>query len=142
MIRECFKLQTGIIFDAHMLKNEVGLDIDFDPNTHKEEAGRDIESLKEPQLLATEEPQLLATEKPQLPATEAPQIRDRLSQVWLLPPETTPKPWKSEGEATEQHKDALSPIYDQLESHAHWKVVEWLPCKLPRSPNSFASVEQ
>ena len=27
MIRECFKARTGIIFDAYMLKNEVGLDI-------------------------------------------------------------------------------------------------------------------
>jgi hypothetical protein len=28
MIRECFTTHTGIIFDAHMLRNEVGLDIE------------------------------------------------------------------------------------------------------------------
>src|ERR1700749_3930876 len=28
MIREIFKLNIGIIFDAHMLKHEVGLDVD------------------------------------------------------------------------------------------------------------------
>ena len=31
MIRECFKAKTGIIFDAHMLKYETGLNIGAGP---------------------------------------------------------------------------------------------------------------
>ena len=42
MVRECFKVDTGIIFDGHMLKHEIGLDVDsisqapnpLSPQTH------------------------------------------------------------------------------------------------------------
>jgi hypothetical protein len=30
MIRECFKCQTGIIFDMDMLTNKLGMDIDME----------------------------------------------------------------------------------------------------------------
>jgi hypothetical protein len=30
MIRECFRTATGIIFDANMLRDQLGMDVDVD----------------------------------------------------------------------------------------------------------------
>ena len=35
------------------------------------------------------------------------------------------------GEAEETVQDALSQIYDQLDRHWYWKVMEWIPCESP-----------
>ena len=43
-----------------------------------------------------------------------------------------------EGEAKEELEDALCPVYDQLEIHTYWKIMEWIPCKPPLSPNPSA----
>ena len=146
MIRECFKLKTGIVFDAHMLKNEVGLDIDS--------------ILEVPQHLPPEIPRLTRADTAELEGFSVRQIPvvivsalgspfvwiwDKLSHIRSQNPQKPPpalkglKPQKSEGEAKEELNDALSPIYDQLEKYTHWKVMEWIPCKPPRSPNSSAS---
>ena len=37
--------------------------------------------------------------------------------------------FRYKGEAEEELKDALSPIYDQLKLHWYWKVMEWVPCE-------------
>ena len=90
MIRECFKLKTGIIFDAHMLKHRVGLDIDSDT------------------------------------VIEAPQ------------PVLSPTNHLTKDGPTEELKDALSPIYDQLEKRTFWRVMEWIPCEPSSSLKPFA----
>jgi hypothetical protein len=33
----------------------------------------------------------------------------------------------SEGEAKEELHDSLSPIYDEMESHLWWRIMEWIP---------------
>jgi len=146
MIRECFKVETGIVFDAHMLKNEVGLDIDSIPDV--------------PELLPPEIPHLTRADTAELDAFSSRQIPvviisalgspflwvwDKLTRLRSHNPSKVPpalkglEPQESKGEAREELEDAISPIYDQLEKYTHWKVMEWIPCKLPRIPNSYAS---
>ena len=145
MIRECFKVETGIVFDAHMLKNEVGLDIDSIPDV--------------PELLPPEIPHLTRADTAELDAFSSRQIPvviisalgspflwvwDKLTRLRSHNPSKVPpalkglEPQESKGEAREELEDAISPIYDQLEKYTHWKVMEWIPCKLPRIPNSYA----
>ena len=47
--------------------------------------------------------------------------------------------FKYEGEPVEELQDALSPVYDQLDLHWYWRVMEWIPCEL-LPPDSCASV--
>ena len=135
MIREIFKLNIGIIFDAHMLKHEVGLDIDS--------------LLEAPEPLSPETLHLAgpdATELKtfsfrQIPTAAISAIGSPFRWVWgqLLslrfrgPPKVPftleQKTFVFEGEAREELNDALSPIYDQLKKHTHWKIIEWIPCK-------------
>ena len=147
MIRECFKLETGIVFDAHMLKNEVGLGID--------------PILRVPELLPPQIPHLARADTAELEGFSVRQIPvviisalcspflwiwDKLSYILSNNyPKAAPalkvfKPHTYKGEAMELRNDALCPIYDQLEKYTHWKVMEWFPCKLPRSPHSPALV--
>lgn len=135
MIRECFKTNSGIIFDAHMLKHEVGLDIDsifhapeaLSPATlHL--AGPDAAELKG--FSFRNIPIAIIT------AAGAPfrwtwgklsglRIRSSPRVVFTLEQER----FVSEGEAKEELDDALSPIYDQLKKHTYWKIMEWIPCE-------------
>jgi hypothetical protein len=122
MIRECFKAHTGIIFDAHMLKHELGLDIEslheapkpllrFDCHLSKPNGGEIV--------------------RPSLTST----LVSPFCWVWSkLPQIRSPGPppqanlqhgWKFEGEAQEELDDALSPIYDQLEEGAGWQILEF-----------------
>ena len=146
MIRECFKLNIGIIFDAHMLKHEVGLDIDsifeapqsLSPATlHL--AGPDAAELKGFALRQIPVAIISALGSPfrwvwgklsHLRLHRSPKVVFSLEQPRFI----------SEGEAREELDDALSPIYDQLKKRTYWKVMGWIPCKLPRFPNSAASV--
>ena len=117
MIRECFKVNTGIIFDAHMLQHEVGLDIDsivdapppLPPSTLHLAGSDDAED----KVAFPSSPQTIRSfEKPR---------------------------FVSEGEHQEELDDALSPIYDQMKKRVYWKIMEWIPCKLCPSFNSSAS---
>ena len=140
MIRECFKLNIGIVFDAHMLKHEVGLDIDsrfeapqaLSPTT-LHVAGSDAAELKGFSLL-------------QIPRAVLSAIGAPFGWIWrklsglrqrspLQPPFSIERDrFVSEGEAREELVDALSPIFDQLKKHTYWKIMEWIPCKLFLSP--------
>ena len=126
MIRECFKAHTGIIFDAHMLRNEVGLDInsiDKAPKPLSSTGSR----LSEPD--STEIERFSFTSALSSPFrwvwSKVPQIRT----PGPPPPPKAQHEWEFEGEAEEELHDALSPIYDQLEKYTHWQVMEKLPCK-------------
>jgi hypothetical protein len=143
MIRECFKVNTGIIFDAHMLKHEVGLDTDsiykapklLSPTTYS--PGSDgtkrkgsfsrripgaIDSTSGPSSRIWGEPS-------NLPPCRSSQVTFSFEQPRFI----------SRGEAQEELDDALSPIYDQLEKHIYWKVMEWIPCTLLPSRSSPTS---
>jgi hypothetical protein len=111
MIRECFKTDTGIIFDAHMLKFEAGMNIDA----------------------ITEAPEALEPEARSWTKPESGSLLSTLTSGWSkLPPPPPPKR-VFVSEAQEQLDDALSPIFDQLDEHAYWRPMEWMPCKLSPS---------
>ena len=93
MIRECFKAEAGIIFDAHMLEHRVGLNVDS----------------------INEAPEVL------LPTDiDSAELNLHSSLKVVSPPEGV----TFLGEAQEELHDAQSPIYDQLEKHMYWKVME------------------
>lgn len=133
MIRECFKVYAGIIFDAHMLKHEVGLDVDsifvapksLSPATlHL--AGPDPAELHGLSLRHIPVAIISALGSPfrwiwgklsALRRHSSPQVVFTLEQERFV----------SEGEAQEELNDALSPVYDQLKKHTYWKIMEWIP---------------
>ena len=141
MIRECFKLNIGIIFDAHMLKHEVGLDIDSIFEAPKalrpatlHLAGPDANELQGFSFRNVPVAIISTLGAPfrwiwgklsHLRLHKAPKVVFSLEQARFI----------SEGEAREELDDALSPVYDQLKKHTYWKIMEWIPCKLPRFPN-------
>jgi hypothetical protein len=136
------KVNTGVIFDAHMLKHEVGLDIDsifaapkpLSPTTlHL--AGPDGTELQGFSLL-------------HLPAAIISALGSPFRWIWGKLSHRSPKAvfsfeqegFVSEGEAQEELDDALCPIYGQLDKHIYWKVVEWIPCKLPPNLSPSAAM--
>lgn len=135
MIRECFKVNSGIIFDAHMLKHEVGLDTDSIfkapealPPATLHLAGPDSTEIKG--FSFRNIPKGIVT------AAGAPfrwvwgglsHLRIHGSPKLAFTPEQ--ERFVYEGEAREELADALSPIYDQLSKHTYWKVMEWIPCE-------------
>ena len=148
MIRECFKVNVGIIFDAHMLKHEVGLDVDsilvapkaLSPATlHL--AGPDGAELKGFSFRNVPIAIISAVGAPfrwiwgqlsQLKLSRGPKVVFTLEQERFI----------YEGEAQEELDDALSPIYDQLKKHTYWKIMEWIPCKLLSRPNPSSHQRQ
>jgi hypothetical protein len=118
MIRECFKAHTGIIFDAHMLKNGIGLDIES-----MFEAPKPLSSTNDLPSSAAESQSSSWTSMITAPALW---VWNKLPQIRAPPP---PPPRVLAGEAQEEHDDALSKIYDQLEIHPFWQPMEKLRCK-------------
>ena len=122
MVRECFKTETGIIFDAHMLNQEIGLDINS--------------VLKAPMRLSpcsssvfseirSESPTNLTLWCRPLSWIKGKKSRDNAAKV--------PKPLRYKAEDEEELNDAVSPIYDQLNMHWYWKAMEYIPCELSPS---------
>jgi len=131
MIRECFKVNTGIIFDAHMLMHEVGLDIGSitkAPNPLRP---------TELQLTRANSAELRGFSFRKVPVAVVSGLGSPFRWVWGKlsnlrhhdSPKFTLEPQRpiSLGEAQEELEDALSPIYDQLNKHTYWKVMEWIP---------------
>ena len=142
MIKECFDLDVGIIFDEHMLKNKVGLE--YKPN-HK--ASKALPSTTR-RLTRPDSTELQGFSASDIPATVISALGSPFRRVWRslpgprnLPQAAIPCPSKPififEGEAEEELADALSPVYDQLKKHTYWKIMEWIPCKL--SPPSLSA---
>ena len=136
MIRECFKATTGIIFDAHMLKHEVGLNIDslFVAPERLPSATRQLERPKSDFSIR------------KVPKTIASAVSSPFRWIWrkirIQPTSVAARKkdchrWVSKGEDREDLNDALSPIYDQLKIDVYWWIPEWFPCKLPPCPNLF-----
>ena len=143
MIRECFKAETGIIFDVHMLEHEAGLNID--------KKGRIGPTLKPPKRRS---PGVLHLRRPNGAELEGFSFRHipvavvsglifpirwvggKLSNLRIRnskkykhihePPDPV-----FLGESREELIDTLSPIVDQIGMHPGWNIIEWIPCKLP-----------
>jgi hypothetical protein len=132
MIRECFKAHTGIIFDAHMLKHELGLDIESIYQAPKplsstnsrlsKPDGTEIVRSSLTSALVSPFRWILKT------SILGPPLRwvwSKLPQLRKSQPPYTPHAWKFEGEDQEELDDALSPIYDQLKYRAaRWQFME------------------
>ena len=137
MIRECFKTGTGIIFDARMLRDEVGLDIDegigptaavpkqLSPGVLHKSSGGELGGFSPCYIPAAD---ISGFGSPSRWA------RGKLSSFRLRnskKPKATPEqPEPPEPESQEELKDVLSPIVDQIKMHPAWNIVEWMPCKL------------
>jgi len=155
MIRECFRCQTGIIFDAKMLRDEAGMDIDLE----------NLRILEQPQRLSPDPsnpkhriPTILPTLKDMpfvgnVPLTVAKlpfDIAKGLVSAFFSPITSlitpsdsgaklaqdyeiqlaTREPFK--GEAMEELLDAVSPSYDQLELAPSWWFIEFLPLRVKK----------
>ena len=139
MIRECFKVEVGIVFDAHMLKHEVGLDIDNISEAPKPLSPATLH------LAAPDAAGLQGFSLRRLPiaiiSTLGSPFRwvgSKFSNLRLRAPPKLPftleqQKFVSDGEAQEELDDALSPIYDQMKKHTYWRVMEWIPCESPPS---------
>jgi hypothetical protein len=137
MIRECFRVESGIIFDANMLKHEVGLDIDSISNA----------PFKAPDPLFHETRSL---DKPgsgeikgfffrHIPLAILTWLSSPIPLVWRkakrlrLPKDSEVvcasnlHGFQYEHEPREELADAISPIYDQLHLHWYWKLMEYIP---------------
>ena len=138
MIRECFKTGTGIVFDARMLRDDVGLDIDegigptavipqqLSPGALRKPTGGELEGFSPRHI-----PDAVMSEL----SSPYRWVRGKLSSLRLRnskkPKDTSRQPGHvSSKESDEDFNDALSPIVDQIEMHLAWNIVEWMPCKL------------
>lgn len=124
MIRECFKAQTGIMFETERLR-EIGLDL----------------STLYPNVIVPRPPPVspLAqniVEKYCLPEYQPkPTLRQTLINIIRPRPETrhestssiSTSPSEPLTEEEEELKDSLSPLYDQLELRRAWWILELLP---------------
>jgi hypothetical protein len=142
MIRECFRTKTGIIFDEHMLKYDIGLDIDniLDhkcpaPPRAKPDGvflqtrkGCDIQlSFGYKLLLLFALPfNVLWSHLKKL------RLGPNLNEVKL---DSDSEPTSFEGEAVEEMKDAVSPIFDQMSQSLFWHIMEYIPFLL-RKPSA------
>ena len=140
MIRECLK-HTGIIFDAHMLKHECGMDVDSIKDF------KDLKSIKAPDPLPPHtrhldkqgETVIKGFSFIRIPVTIVSGLSFPLRWSWRKlsklaihhPPQVVVEQGPVyEGEPHEELGDALSPIYDQLTMHWYWKLMEAMPCEL------------
>jgi hypothetical protein len=115
MIRECFKANTGIIFDAHMLKHNAGMDIDAITEAPKQEVP----------------PSPIPLDTPEYKLNPWWKKVGRTLAFWNPTDDPKAKPRVFIGAANEELKDAYSPIYDQLDINPLWNVLEvWPWCKL------------
>ncbi|KAJ7712368.1 hypothetical protein B0H16DRAFT_1625180 [Mycena metata] len=116
MIRECFKADTGILFDAIRLQ-ELGLD----PATLYPFV------LPRPPPLPVEKKQTLP--KPQgwlRRLLSGKKIKDEFTMAAELEDKPLEKP-RPGMEEEEELKDALSPVYDQLHLNPVWWILEFIP---------------
>jgi hypothetical protein len=128
MIRQCFRTNTGIIFDAHMLKHEVGLDVDnilqppprikpVDIPIAKPEPESRVFILKSIwSIICTPFVWVWSALKKLRVSAKPPVVFVSEESRFVY-----------EGEAEEELHDALSPVYDQIPLHWYWRLMEWIP---------------
>ncbi|KAH8099325.1 hypothetical protein BXZ70DRAFT_943272 [Cristinia sonorae] len=147
MIRECFKCDTGIIFDAAQLQ-QAGFRVSM-------EKGKPV--LGElPQRIIQHLPPFTGRTKyyagQSLGSKIVQHVKDAVSSginfvkslFWRKPTSPgslpiidldTPDQLQEQSEdyeAREELEDALSPLYDQLQARASWHLLEWIPQRVKR----------
>jgi len=120
MIRECFKTGTGIIFDARMLRDDVGLDITKGIGALRKPSGGELEGFSPSHISAAVMSELSSPSR---------WARGKLSSLRLhnsKKPKNISQQPKSK-ECDEDLNDAtLSPIVDQIKMRPAWNIVEWI----------------
>lgn len=134
MIRECLK-KSDIIFDKCMLEHEAGMDIG---SLSKPPNPLSPENLH---LTRPGDGKIKGFSFTRIPIAVASGVALPFRWVWgkleHLHLKKSPNVvfdfdvtrFKYEGEPQEELKDALSPIYDQLDAHWYWTLMEWMPCE-------------
>ena len=141
MIRECFKCDTGIIFDAAQLQ-QAGLRVTMQ---------EDKPVLSElPARIILHVPPYSGSGKRAGETFFSKIVQHLASYVWCgvkfvqslfwrkrtspgtlplldLDDPTTLREQSEDYEALEELEDAISPLYDQLQARASWHLLEWIP---------------
>ena len=146
MIRECFRTKTGIIFDAHMLRNECGLDIDHIlrvppallPETlHlRRPHGAELEGFSFRHVPVAVISGLGSPFRWAWSKLSGLRLHDSKKQFVSTVEQLERRKPPPLGEDREELYDALSPIFDQIKMHPEWNVIEWIPCKLSPATRS------
>lgn len=126
MIRECFKTKSGIKFDSEKLRH-----IGLDPSTLLYDDNGDIPKRPPPAEVNSAK----ITKAPAPPKQPNILVRAWRGVKSFLGfgsaaedgPHVDSGPHPPTTEEEEELKDALSPMYDQLEIKWYWKVLEYLP---------------
>ena len=116
MIRECFQANTGIIFDAHALKHEIGLDM-----------GESGPTPKAPELPPHTAQQLAKREAVGVFGWVRDTVTTTYRRWWSGPSYKIHEGRTSKGEAQEELNDAVSLNDDQLDKW-YWKAMQNMPC--------------
>ncbi|EIN13932.1 hypothetical protein PUNSTDRAFT_110090 [Punctularia strigosozonata HHB-11173 SS5] len=152
MIRECFRTDTGIIFDAELLRDVLGMDVDRLRDGDMSEPQRISPNPKDPLqviMASDESPGFWSALWDLCFGT----IAAPLYIIWNIfswlagrptiesanraaamvsrrePCVRSMKQKSYEGEAIEELHDALSPMYDQMDKKLFWQMMEWIPQK-------------
>lgn len=158
MIRECFRCNTGIIFDAAQLqavglrvtKNDFGDHVlgDLPPRVkissprrvHRSRAEEGLSSMVTRLILGLVAESLsygVATLKSLLWSEKRTLVSLGTTGQFpaLVDFDTSDKleEQADDYEAQEELEDALSPFYDQLEARATWHILEWIPQRVKRA---------
>ena len=128
MVRECFKAETGIIFDAHMLEHEIGLDISVNPVSE----APTLPSPHPSSILSSEMPR---SESPTSLASSHSPLIDKSPHKPAKKDSKPGPPFKSEYQETQV--DAVSPMDDQLPKYWYWRLMELYPCESHPSTNYY-----
>ncbi len=118
MVRECFKANTGIMFDAARL-----VDIGLDPTT----LYPFVTPRPPPMSVSGTTIQTIPPKSP-LPKRALKSLKKKSSDIFLgksARPTVAPDPFITE--EYEELADALSPKYDQLKLAKLWWILEYIP---------------
>lgn len=167
MIRECFATKTGLIFDMDMLRDVIGLDVDLErrvllpppsrvdpraptlagdativpddkvPGVFVAAAGTVASTLTAPVRLVYRALRRAVSSK-RRPA-------DVVSTDPPLPRSGPGAAGPGEafaGEALEELRDVLSPMYDQLRIARGWWVLEWVPLRVKKEKAVYEATDR
>ena len=164
MIRECFRCNTGIIFDAIMLQ-QIGLNVGYDSNETpilREVPSRVHQSPHEPGDADKTRPGLVSSLSHGLAALLAypfvhvaarlnrgkyPEMEQRVRRCSA--PSHDSRDWSyrlrddlpGNHEAEEERQDALSPLNDQLKANWWWNILEYVPVRVKKERAIIEEIE-
>ncbi len=162
MIRECFKCNTGIIFDAIMLQ-QIGLNITYGPDSVPTLGDIPPRLPPPPPDVSTSEN--IPVEGPSFvhiawtsiisvfirlfsflrrahhPASNAKMRRRTIPARAHDASYALRHDVDERYEAEEERKDALSPLYDQLRANWMWTILEWIPVRVKKQKAIIREIE-